>query len=46
MKIVRIDKLHNCGVFRDFTWVDDTELHEFSRFNLIYGWNGFRQDHY
>ena len=40
MKIVRIDKLHNCGVFRDFTWVEDTELHEFSRFNLIYGWNG------
>ena len=40
MKIVRIDKLHNCGVFRDFTWVEDTELREFSRFNLIYGWNG------
>ena len=27
-------------MFRDFTWVEDTELREFSRFNLIYGWNG------
>ena len=40
MKIERIDKLHDCGVFRDFTWGDDPDLYDFSCFNLIYGWNG------
>ncbi len=40
MKIERIDKLHGCGVFRDFTWSDVPDLQEFGRFNLIYGWNG------
>lgn len=40
MKIARIDKLHGCGVFRDFMWADDQDLREFGRYNLIYGWNG------
>ena len=37
-RIVRISRLRNCGVFRDFTWPSD--LPEFGRYNLIYGWNG------
>lgn len=36
--ITRIDRLRGCGIFRDFTWAADLE--EFSRYNLIYGWNG------
>lgn len=35
IKIPRIDCL---GVFRNFTWPEG--LPEFSRYNLIYGWNG------
>ena len=38
MSINRIGRLRNCRVFRDFTWPAD--LHDFARFNLIYGWNG------
>ena len=38
MNIKRIGRLISCRVFRDFTWPKD--LHEFARFNLIYGWNG------
>ena len=38
MRINRIGRLRNCRVFRDFTWPAD--LHEFARFNLIFGWNG------
>ena len=38
MSINRIKRLHNCRVFRDFTW--PAALHDFARFNLIYGWNG------
>ena len=38
MSINRIGRLRNCRVFRDFTWPAD--LHEFAKFNLIYGWNG------
>ena len=38
MGIKRIVHLDNCRVFRDFIWPE--ELHEFARFNLIYGWNG------
>ena len=38
MRINRIGRLRNCRVFRDFTWPAD--LHDFARFNLIYGWNG------
>ena len=37
-RIVRISRLRSCGVFRDFTWPSD--LPEFGRYNLIYGWNG------
>lgn len=37
MKIDRIVRLQKCGIFRDFTW--SNELMDFSRFNLIYGWN-------
>ena len=36
--INRISKLRDCGVFRDFEWLE--ELPEFGRYNLIYGWNG------
>lgn len=35
--ITKIPKLKNFGVFHDFTW--KTELPEFKKFNLIYGWN-------
>lgn len=38
MSISRIKRLHDCGIFRDFTWPND--LLEFGRYNLIYGWNG------
>ena len=38
MSINRIKSLRNCSVFRNFTWSPD--LHDFGRFNLIYGWNG------
>ena len=36
--IERIGRLRDCRIFRDFTWPSD--LHNFARFNLIYGWNG------
>ena len=36
--INRISRLRRYGVFRSFTWPSD--LAEFGRFNLIYGWNG------
>lgn len=38
MPIKKISQLHNCGIFRNFTWPDS--LPEFGKFNLIYGWNG------
>ena len=38
MMIEKIGRLRNCRIFRDFTWPSD--LHNFARFNLIYGWNG------
>lgn len=37
MALQRISCLRYCGIFRSFDWPDD--LPEFSRFNLIYGWN-------
>ncbi|MDE0104071.1 MAG: AAA family ATPase [Bryobacterales bacterium] len=36
--ISKISRLRNFGVFRDFNWPQ--HLHEFSQYNLIYGWNG------
>jgi len=36
--VSRIVRLRHPGVFRDFTWPQDLPL--FSRYNLIYGWNG------
>lgn len=36
--IKKITKLKKCATFQDFVW--PTELPPFSRFNLIYGWNG------
>jgi predicted ATPase len=39
MKITRIRKARNYRIFRDFAW-PGTGLPEFSRFNVIYGWNG------
>lgn len=35
--ISKISKLKNFGIFHDFSW--ETELPEFKKFNLIYGWN-------
>ena len=37
-RITRISRLRRCGVFRNFTW--PTDLSDFGRYNLIYGWNG------
>lgn len=36
--ITRISKIKGYRIFRDFSWPAD--LHDFGRFNLIYGWNG------
>ena len=33
----KVSKLKHFGIFRDFAWSSDTP--DFSRFNLIYGWN-------
>lgn len=38
MMVTRVSRLRDCGVFRDFAWPND--LHDFARFNLLYGWNG------
>lgn len=38
LPITRIPKIKNHRVFRDFTW--PTTLHDFGRFNLLYGYNG------
>ncbi len=35
--ITKISKLKNFDIFYDFSW--NTELPEFKKFNLIYGWN-------
>jgi len=35
--ISKISKLKNFGIFHEFTW--KTELPDFKKFNLIYGWN-------
>ncbi len=37
MSIIRIERLRDYGIFRDFTWPDD--LPAFGRYNLIYGWS-------
>lgn len=38
MRITRLPRIKGYRVFRDFTWPDG--LHDFARFNVIYGWNG------
>ena len=38
MPLDRITRLRDYGVFRDFAW--PTDLAEFGKYNLIYGWNG------
>lgn len=38
MTVTRVSRLRDCGVFRDFAW--PTGLHDFGRYNLVYGWNG------
>lgn len=38
MRITRVTRIRGHRVFRDFAWPND--LHNFGRFNLIYGWNG------
>ncbi len=37
MRIDRISRLRDCGIFRDFVWPND--LPAFGQYNLIYGWN-------
>lgn len=39
MRITRLAKAHGYRIFRDFNW-PATGLHDFSRYNVIYGWNG------
>jgi wobble nucleotide-excising tRNase len=39
MRIARLAKAHDYRIFRDFNW-PATGLHDFSRYNVIYGWNG------
>ena len=36
--ITKIKTIKNLGIFTDYKW--DSNLPEFKRFNLIYGWNG------
>jgi wobble nucleotide-excising tRNase len=36
--ITKIEKIKNLGIFTDYRW--NSNLPEFKRFNLIYGWNG------
>ena len=36
--IAKIEKIKNLGIFSDYKW--NSNLPEFKRFNLIYGWNG------
>lgn len=38
VSIQRIHKIKKHRVFQNFSW--PAELHEFGRFNVIYGWNG------
>lgn len=38
MTLTRISKIKDYRIFRDFSWPAD--LHDFGRFNVIYGWNG------
>ena len=38
MKVRRLSKLYGCRIFRDFTWTN--HMLDFSKFNIIYGWNG------
>ncbi|CAG2150751.1 hypothetical protein LMG19282_03842 [Cupriavidus campinensis] len=38
MKISRIQKANNYRIFRNFSW--PTDLPDFARFNVVYGWNG------
>ncbi|MGB7291044.1 MAG: AAA family ATPase [Thermodesulfobacteriota bacterium] len=33
----KVSKLRNFGIFRDFSW--DSDIPEFARFNLVFGWN-------
>lgn len=36
--LTRIHRLRNYRIFRDFSW--PASLHNFGRYNVIYGWNG------
>ena len=38
MKITRLPRIRNYRIYKDFNWPAD--LYDFSRYNLIYGWNG------
>jgi len=36
--IRKLTRVKGLGIFRDYKW--DSSLHDFCRYNLIYGWNG------
>ena len=38
MKIKKVNKIKNLHIYSNFRWSAD--IPEFSKFNLIYGWNG------
>jgi wobble nucleotide-excising tRNase len=38
VKITRIPRIRNHRIYREFSW--PTDLPDFARFNVIYGWNG------
>lgn len=38
MKITRLQRIRDYRIFRDYSW--HAGLLDFSRFNLVYGWNG------
>ncbi|WOE71125.1 AAA family ATPase [Hydrogenimonas thermophila] len=36
--IIKINKINKFGIYKDFNWYSDLE--EFKKYNLFYGWNG------
>ena len=37
-RLKTLDSVAGLGLFKNFTW-DSTQLHDFDRYNLMYGWN-------
>jgi wobble nucleotide-excising tRNase len=40
MNILRLKKIKNHRIFRDFSWPSGSVLPDFATYNVIYGWNG------